>query len=107
MQHVHIDQFTISGLTIRTNNSTETDPQKAKIGNLWQDFSQNLPAAEETAICYGVYSNFESDEGGEFDLTAGIKGIFPTTKSSEISIPAGTYLRFEKKGAFPAAVIEL
>jgi predicted transcriptional regulator YdeE len=58
MQHVHIDQFTVSGLTIRTSNSTETDPQKAKIGNLWQDFSQNLPAAEETATCYGSLLKF-------------------------------------------------
>jgi predicted transcriptional regulator YdeE len=54
-----------------------------------------------------VYSNFESDETGEFDLTAGIKGGSPTAKNSEVTIPGGTYLRFEKKGTIPAVVIEL
>ena len=107
MQHIHIDQFSVSGLKVRTNNSKETDPQKAKIGNLWQDFSQNLPATEETATCYGVYSNFESDENGEFDLTVGLKEGFADPRSHEVTIPAGRYLRFEKRGVLPASVIEL
>lgn len=107
MQHVLIKQFSVSGLKIRTDNSTEMDPGKARIGNLWQNFSENFQDTNEAVTHYGVYSNFESDENGEFDLTVGIKGNFANAKSCEITIPAGRYLRFEKKGSLPTAVIEL
>jgi len=107
MQHILIDQFSVSGLKIRTDNSTEMDPEKARIGNLWQNFSKNFQDAKESTTCYGVYSNFESDENGEFDLTVGIKGGFADARSSEVTIPAGRYLRFDKKGVLPTAVIQL
>lgn len=107
MQRVLIDQFSVSGLTIRTDNRNEMDPDKAKIGNLWQGFSENFQNAEDAIACYGVYSNFESDENGEFDLTVGLKEGFADPRSHEVTIPAGRYLRFEKRGVLPASVIEL
>ncbi len=109
MQTVQIDQFTIYGLTTRTRNSDELEPQKAKIGQLWQDFFQAspIPDNQQSVTCYGAYSNFGSDENGAFDITAGIVGKFPSKNSAQVTIPAGTYLRFEKKGEIPAAVIEL
>ncbi len=80
-------------------------PEKAKIGHLWQEF---FTKCEQVGIVpgqgYGVYSNFASDWHGAFDVTAGVKGEFNAEEKTEITVPSGTYLRFEKSGPLPETV---
>lgn len=108
MNRMQMDSFTVSGFTVRTTNKNEMDPAKAKIGALWQDFfRQFAPTGSQPTVGYGVYSSYASDENGEFAVTAGIRGEFPAEQAQNVTIPAGTYLRFAKRGPLPGAALEL
>lgn len=73
MNHVAIKTRTISGLKIRTKNADEMNPKTAKIGALWQTFfTDAMPTLEPTPL-YGVYTNYESDARGEFDVLVGVE----------------------------------
>ena len=87
--------FYVAGQTIRTTNQDETRPETAKISALWSDFFATSPAMP----VYGVYSNYASDAGGPFDVTAG------SAAESGLYIEPGRYLVFQARGAMPAAVI--
>ncbi|WP_227431233.1 GyrI-like domain-containing protein [Psychrobacter sp. I-STPA6b] len=98
------------GLSVRTTNQAETSHKTAKLGGLWQKFYQtqfnNLP---EDAKIYGMYHNYETDATGEFDVVAGWNKTEYESHSEDIvtvTIPAGKYLVFTKKGAMPDIVIE-
>ena len=74
---VHIDAFQVTGLSVRTRNSDENDPATARIGALWDSFfshswERHLPAAGHDGRLFGVYSAYESDAQGAFDVTVGV-----------------------------------
>lgn len=64
---IQLPGFYVAGQTVRTTNQDETRPETAKIPALWSDFFATSPATP----VYGVYSNYASDAGGPFDVTAG------------------------------------
>jgi len=108
---VTVDSFQISGLQVRTRNADEADNAKGKIGPLWgQFFARNLPETLPGKIgdgkIYGVYSNYESDASGLFDVTAGVAVISAPADFASISIAAGRYMVFNCEGEMPAAIIE-
>jgi predicted transcriptional regulator YdeE len=111
IKQVYVDPLSISGLQVRTFNSAEQSADTAKIGPMWGRFySERLferiaPKQPEAAV-YGVYSGYESDASGAFDVTAGIAVTTPVQGYETISIEAGQYLVFEGKGPMPGAVIE-
>lgn len=92
---VQLPGFYVAGQTVRTTNQDETRPETAKIPALWSDFFATSPATP----VYGVYSNYASDAGGPFDVTAG------SAAESGLHIQPGHYLVFQARGAMPAAVI--
>ncbi|MCT4640980.1 MAG: GyrI-like domain-containing protein [Bacteriovoracaceae bacterium] len=95
---------TAYGITVRTKNANEINPKTAQIGKLWESFYKdifvNLSAG--TSII-GVYSNYESDQNGAFDVSAcsdqKINGL------NKITLKSGNYLVFTGKGEMPNAVI--
>jgi len=93
---VHISTFFVYGPSISTNNRDEFDPVTAKIAGLWAQFFATSPSLP----VYGVYSNYESDANGQFDVTAG------THAKSGIEIKEGRYLVFKARGPMPTAVID-
>lgn len=93
---VHIAAFFVSGHSVTTNNHDESDPATAKIAGLWSQFFATAPSLP----FYGVYSNYESDVTGQFDVTAGIGA------KSGIEIKEGRYLVFKARGPMPAAIID-
>lgn len=98
--------FTVQGLQARTTNAAEQTPE-AKIGALWQRYFSS-PGAGAAGI-YGVYSNYESDWTGAFDVTAGCEaaaGTAPPETQTTVQIHGGQYLVFHAKGAMPQAVLE-
>lgn len=108
METVRIEAFTVNGIKARTKNSNEADPATGKLAGLWQEFFTILGKQGALPACaYGVYNAYESDEHGEYDVIAGIKGEFPGDGVVAAAIPAGTYLKFEKEGPIPGACIEL
>jgi len=106
----YLSEFLVSGLKVRTNNSDESQASRAKIGSLWQNFYQQDIAATLSASggqgIYGVYSAYQSDANGDFDVTAGVQVSQAATNLSQAHIAAGQYLVFPAKGPLPAAVID-
>ncbi|CAM4478392.1 MAG: hypothetical protein LEGION0403_FIIPPAGN_02448 [Legionella sp.] len=100
----HVDSFTVRGLTVRTKNSDEFNPETAKLPNLWQQFYSSNPTPNTTI--FGVYSGYESDTEGYYDVTAGTLNNNQGAELSVVTINSGNYLVFQGKGAMPQTVIE-
>lgn len=108
-----INAFTVSGISVRTTNREESDPATARLGTLWGHFfgqgvAERVPHRPAAAAMYGVYSAYESDHSGAFDVTAGVNVLRPTQEAgfASVRIEAGEYLVFPARGAMPQAVIE-
>ncbi len=108
MKQVQLDEFIVSGISVRTNNAKEMEPTTGKIGKLWQEFFVASSKMEQPPNeAYGVYSGYESDLSGDYDIAVAVGGVFPAEGGNEITISAGTYICFEKKGAMPDAALLL
>ncbi|MEJ7685584.1 MAG: GyrI-like domain-containing protein [Variovorax sp.] len=104
-----LDAFRVAGLTVRTTNREESDPQAARIGNLWGRFFENriyekVPHRTADARLYGVYSDYESDAHGAFNHTT---GVAVSEDASTVRIEAGNYLVFTGQGEMPQMVISV
>lgn len=106
MNIVSIDKDRIlNGLVVRTKNANERDPSSSKIDHLWDKFFKEVaPSLVENAMVYGVYTNYESDASGEFDVMActdkELSGL------SRVTLQRGDYLIFSGKGEMPQIVID-
>ena len=91
-----------------SNNDSE---MSIKISKLWEKFIEKSPEIEspktKKAVC--TYSNYESDEKGFYDISAGLEVTEPNTKSDNFvlkTIPAGKYAKFVVKGPIQKSVSE-
>ncbi|MEF1290152.1 GyrI-like domain-containing protein [Vibrio sp. M260118] len=104
-----IQGFDVAGYSVRTTNLAEQEEGTAKIGHLWQRFfSEVAPSLDPGAKVYGLYTNYESDYTGEFDVIA-CSDCLISSDADFVStqIATGNYLVFSAKGEFPTVVIEL
>ena len=93
METVTRKPFTVSGRRITTQAQAETQPETAQIGPLWQRVFQELKTPPELA--YGVYTAYEDREFAHYDVLAGLAGDYPLEDADSLTIPGGTYLKFE------------
>ena len=105
-----IESLQVAGLPIRTNNAVE-QTAAGQIPALWSNFfAQDLFGIDERiqgTPVYGVYTNYESDHTGDFDVVAGVKvTAAPTTHLQTVTINAGDYLVFATKGEMPQRIID-
>lgn len=100
MKEVRIERFFVAGPSVRTNNGLESGAS-GKIPGLWEQFHAAHPKPESST--FGVYSGYDSDAFGDFDVTAGTKTDTPSRPG--IAIDPGLYLAFRADGAMPAAII--
>jgi predicted transcriptional regulator YdeE len=105
-----VEAFSVTGFQARTTNAAEQNPQTGKIGGLWQQFFDSS-LFQPTAGVMGVYSQYESDAMGAFDVTAGvpsdaIASVVAPANTQTVQIQAGQYLVFRGKGAMPQAVMD-
>ncbi len=110
LKRQQIDSFTVSGLRVRTGNAAEHVAETAKIGPMWGEFfarglADDMPARQVNSAVYGVYSAYESDASGQFDVTAGVAVTQPAEGFDAVVVEAGDYLVFEAQGPLPDAVI--
>ena len=66
IERISKDEIKLVGLTCRTNNKNEFDPNTAKIGALvdkfWQeDLIQNIQQRIHPGVTFAVYTNYASD----------------------------------------------
>ena len=95
MRIEEIEEKLIYGISTRTQNSNEMNPETAKIGKVWQKFDSTVEVNyKDSEKVYGVYYNFESDVNGEFDILAGYETS--NKKLDKITIQKGKYLIFNK-----------
>jgi predicted transcriptional regulator YdeE len=65
MKVEEIEDKLIYGISTRTKNSDEMNPQTAKIGAIWKKFDSIVDVNyKDGERVYGVYYNFESDANG-------------------------------------------
>ena len=100
----YIESFTVTGLSVRTQNHDEFNQETAKLPSLWQQFYASDLAFNENL--YEVYSDYESDANGIYTVTLGINGHKNQDKFTDVNIQAGNYLVFEGTGPMPSTVVE-
>ena len=115
-ESIQIPAFSVAGITARTRNSEEMDPATARIGALWERFfsqswERQLPGRGDDGRIFGVYSGYESNEHGSFDVTAGVTVAEPhlahaVPGAHRVDIEAGNYLVFTGEGDMPQMVID-
>ncbi|MDH5218134.1 MAG: GyrI-like domain-containing protein [Gammaproteobacteria bacterium] len=109
MKIIQLDEKQIKGISIRTNNARELNPETSSIGQLYQNFDKNVPVDYKNgARVYGVYYNYDSDHSGDYSVLAGVDKITEPAKVSleKVSLVPGNYLVFEAKGEVPQVVID-
>lgn len=110
LKRQQINAFTVSGLSVRTTNAAEHNPETAKIGSMWGEFfgkgfTESIQGKRADSAVYGVYSAYESDASGHFDVMAGVAVDEASADFQSVTIEAGDYLVFEAQGPLPDAVI--
>lgn len=105
-----LERTEVTGFFVRTTNAAEMNPETAKIGSLWERFYTNaLPELTESSKVYGLYTNYESDVTGAYDVWACASNL-PSEllkDSVQTKIEEGKYLTFSAKGQMPQVVIDL
>jgi len=95
-----VDEKQIYGISVRTTNANEMNPDTAKIGKTWQKFDNEVSVNYQVGErVYGIYYNYESDANGEFNVLAGTEK--PNSSLEKVIIQKGRYLVFEGKSASP------
>lgn len=111
MNIVDVQGLRIQGLSVRTCNADEAQPDCARIGALWADFTkQTTPHIAQAALIYGVYHHYDSDANGAYDFLVGHDaGQFKATANdpscTTVDLQAGAYAVFEARGDRPQSVI--
>ncbi|MBN9229151.1 MULTISPECIES: GyrI-like domain-containing protein [Legionella] len=106
-QLTQIQEFTVAGMSVRTKNEEEFNPQTARLPHLWEQFLHSKIRAQHDSPVYGVYHHYGSDSSGYYTVTAGIE-IASESKAKHldrVTINAGNYLVFEAIGPNPSAII--
>jgi predicted transcriptional regulator YdeE len=95
----------VVGFGARTTNDAESDPPTARIPALWGAYMGRRGPADSPS--YAVYTAYESDHTGAYDVTVGAEGEWATGGGlAHVNVPAGRYLVFANEGEIPGAVIE-
>ncbi|MDC5707648.1 GyrI-like domain-containing protein [Vibrio europaeus] len=105
-----IREIELAGFSVRTTNAKEQLAATAKIGQLWEVFyNQALPKLSPDSRIYGVYTNYESDCHGAYDVVACSDALKSETEGGFVKtqIQEGPYIVFAAEGDFPKVVINL
>ena len=108
MKVTRVKKLMIAGLSTVTNNETEMSEENGKIAGLWEEyFAKDIYKKTfdkaKSDFMYGVYSNYEFNETGNYKVTVGVEVTKP---KNAITIEKDKYLVFSKKGEFPDVVID-
>lgn len=108
---VELEEMTVAGLMVRTNNTSPDMSQK--ISGLWQQFFatglfEEIP--EKTGnTSIGLYKNYAGDEKDDYDFYVGCQvkpGVKMPAQSVSTTISKGKYAKFIVKGNMQTAVMD-
>ena len=109
-----MDEIKLVGLTARTNNKNEMNPQTSKIGELagryWgQNLAAKISNRKNPGVTLSVYTDFESDEHGDYTYFVGEEvNSFENIPEGfrSVTIPSANYQKFTTApGKMPDVVI--
>jgi predicted transcriptional regulator YdeE len=102
-----VTPFDVVGISIRTTNAQAA----ATIGALWGRFfadgiAAQVPGRVDDRIL-GVYSDYESDHTGAYDLLVGcaVRGAGTPDGMQRVRVAGGRYAVVTARGEMPAALI--
>ena len=109
MRVTKIKKLMISGISTITNNELEMSEENGKIPELWEEyFAKDIYKKTfdkaNSDFMYGVYSNYEFNETGNYKVTVGVEVTKP---KNAIVIEDKKYLVFKKQGELPMIVTDL
>lgn len=110
MNKSNLENIEVAGISVRTNNSKEMEPSTAQIGALWEKFyGEVAPKLPRGSKVFGLYTNYESDHNGNYDVVACTDSELPKDISGveSFDIKAGGYLVFSEEGDMPQTVFKL
>lgn len=101
MNLIHCKSKLLLGITTRTRNKDEQSRRTAKIAGLWQIFHKEVynKVLQGTPV-YGVYTSYESDYTGYFDVSAAVEQRDHSCHEANIqtiTLQEGQYLKFLPK----------
>ncbi len=111
---VNKPEIKLVGLTARTNNKNEMNPQTSKIGELmgryWnQDIAAQISHRKNPGVTLSVYTEYDSNEHGDYTYFIGEEvSSFENLPSGlqKLMIPAAKYQKFTTpSGKMPEVVI--
>lgn len=111
-ERVTLPEKLIIGISTRTRNELEASSDTSTITNLWSRFwgeniGEQIPNPMPQPVLYGLYTEYESDQNGDFTLVVGMassdaSGLPETMKA--VRTMAGKYLLFKREGKMPDVV---
>ena len=111
-----LPEIKLVGITARTSNTRERNPDTSKMGATMQKFFMNgmqaqIAERKTPGSVFAVYTNYESDEQGEYTYFLGeeVNDFENISKGFEtLTIPVQTYVKFTSNpGQMPAVVIDM
>lgn len=98
-----LNELKLVGITMRTSNSLESDPETAKIGQTIESYfannlSQKISNRTKPGTTYCAYTEYESDEHGDYTYFIGEEvSSFDQIDPSftKLTIPPSDYSKFE------------
>lgn len=114
-EKVSLSKLTLIGVTVRTSNSNEIDPKSSKIAahvNSYktQGLANNIKHRVAPGVTYCVYTDYESDEHGEYTYFIG-EAVDSTddqnlSRFETLIIPKSNYQKFTTEpGKIPNIII--
>ncbi|HJD56214.1 MAG TPA: GyrI-like domain-containing protein [Rickettsia endosymbiont of Pyrocoelia pectoralis] len=108
-------EIKLVGITARTSNSAEFNPDTAKIGATMQKFFGGLQDKilnrKNPGKVFAVYTNYESDANGEYTYFLGeeVNSFYNIDEDFEtLTVPRQTYAKFtSNSGQMPSVVIDM
>lgn len=97
------------GPSVITDNEAESKPASGKIQDLWIHLTNNVFGKTITAdVVYGVYSDYESDHSGRYQILAGVEARADEKCPeglTEVVSEGGNYVVFKNSGTMPEVVV--
>lgn len=106
-------ELLVVGYAVRTDNTDEMDPSRAKLPALWQRAGApgafaHVPGRADENL-YAVLTDYESDHHGAYTQIVGI-AVRTAPRLPEgmvaVRVPGGPALRVEARGPMPQAIVE-
>lgn len=111
-RYIQTQEIHVVGVSVKTNNTNESDPTTAQIPIAWNQFFagnivEQVPNSLIPGRPLGVYTHYEANHAGDYEFVVGLE-VEELTSVPEglvgVTIPPGNYFIFSVQGKIPNIV---